>query len=197
VRRLCLALPSLRCSPHPTRGSVRFPPARKWRRATVFAAAFAVTTVICFWTLILGGNPVEAFRVFYERTFEMQVDRRSPFCPRDWGQDHARGIPDLKWLQQLLQVALVVAALAVDVVPRRKSRLQLAALTAALLMGFELVLTHWAALYIAWFFPFLALALIAGSELGGVVPERSHVRLGSRGEQRIEVGLSHSPEPVA
>jgi hypothetical protein len=40
-------------------------------------------------------------------------------------------------------------------------------------MGFELVLTHWAALYIAWFFPFLALAVVAGHELGGVVPERA------------------------
>jgi hypothetical protein len=173
-----------------------YPNARNWRRATVFAAAFAVTTVICFWTLILGGNPVEAFRVFYERTFEMQVDRRSPFSPWDWGQYHAQGIPDLKWLQQLLQVALVGAALAVAVVPRHKSPLQLAALTAALLMGFELVLTHWAALYIAWFFPFLALAVVAGNELGGVVPERSRVRSDAERERRIEVGLAPSPEPV-
>jgi hypothetical protein len=174
-----------------------YPNSRNWRRATVFAGAFAVTTVFCFWTLLLGGNPVEAFRVFYERTFEMQVDRRSPFSPWDWGQYHAQGIPDLKWLQQPLQVALVGAALALAVVPRHKSPLQLAALTAALLMGFELVLTHWAALYIAWFFPFLALALVAGSELGGVVPERSRVRLGSQREQHTEVGLSRSPEPVA
>jgi hypothetical protein len=174
-----------------------YPNARNWRRATVFAAAFAVTTVFCFWTLILGGNPIDAFRVFYERTFEMQVDRRSPFSPWDWGQYHAQGIPDLKWLQQLLQVALVAAALALAVVPRHKSPLQLAALTAALLMGFELVLTHWAALYIAWFFPFLALALVAGSELGGVVPERSRVRHGSQRERRTEVGLLRSPEPVA
>jgi hypothetical protein len=173
-----------------------YPNARSWRRATVFAAAFAVTTVFCFWTLILDGNPVEAFRVFYERTFEMQIDRRSPFSPWDWGQYHAQGIPDLKWLQQLLQVALVGAALALAFVPRRKSPLQLAALTAALLMGFELVLTHWAALYIAWFFPFLVLAVVAGPELGGVVPERSRVRWDSERKRRIEVGLSRPPEPV-
>ena len=153
-----------------------YPDARHWRRTTVFAAAFTVTTVFCFWTLILGGNPVEAFRVFYERTFEIQVDRHSPFSPWDWGQYHARGIPDLRWLQQPLQVALVGAALAFAFLPRRKSPLQLAALTAALLMGFELVLTHWAALYIAWFFPFLLLAVVAGTELGGRVPERSRVR---------------------
>ena len=38
--------------------------------------------------------------------------------------------------------------------------LQLAALTAAVLIGFELVLTHWFYLYIPWFFPFVAFALL-------------------------------------
>ena len=33
----------------------------------------------------------------------------------------------------------------------------LAAFTAALLIGFELVLTHWFYLYLPWFFPFVAL----------------------------------------
>jgi hypothetical protein len=170
-----------------------YPNARKYRSATVFAAAFAVTTVLCFWALILGGDPVGAFRGFYERTFEMQLDRRSPFSPWDWGQYHAQGIPDLKWLQRILQVALVGAALAVAFLPRRKSPLQLAALTGALLMGFELVLTHWAALYIAWFFPFLVLAVVAGTELGGLVPERARARGGFERERRVEVGLAGSP----
>jgi hypothetical protein len=34
-------------------------------------------------------------------------------------------------------------------------------LTGALLIGFELVLTHWFYLYIPWFFPFVAFALLA------------------------------------
>jgi hypothetical protein len=37
---------------------------------------------------------------------------------------------------------------------------QLAALTAALLIGFELVLTHWFYLYLPWFFPFVALVVL-------------------------------------
>ena len=45
--------------------------------------------------------------------------------------------------------------------PRRKSPLQLAALTAVLLAGFELVVTYWLYTYIPWFFPFAALALLA------------------------------------
>ena len=51
-------------------------------------------------------------------------------------------------------------AAAVAFVPRRKSILQLAALTAAVLIGFELVLTHWFYLYIPWFFPFVAFAVL-------------------------------------
>jgi hypothetical protein len=61
----------------------------------------------------------------------------------------------------VLQVVLLVGAVAVAFVPRRKSPLQLAALTAALLIGFELVLTHWFYLYLPWFFPFVAFAVLA------------------------------------
>jgi hypothetical protein len=59
-----------------------------------------------------------------------------------------------------LQVLLVVGAIAVYFVPRRKTVRQLAALTAALLIGFELVLTHWFYLYLPWFFPFVALVVL-------------------------------------
>ena len=64
-------------------------------------------------------------------------------------------------MQQALELLLVGAALAFAWWPRRKSPLQLAALTGALLLGFELVLTHWFYLYLPWFFPFVALALLA------------------------------------
>ena len=61
----------------------------------------------------------------------------------------------------MLQVLLVAGSLAAAVWPRRKSPLQLAALTAALLAGFELVLTYWLYTYIPWFFPFAAIAVFA------------------------------------
>ena len=65
-------------------------------------------------------------------------------------------------MQRVLEAALVIAAVAFALVPRRKSPLQLAALTAVLLIGFEVVLTHWFYLYLPWFFPFAAFALLAG-----------------------------------
>jgi hypothetical protein len=63
----------------------------------------------------------------------------------------------------VLEVLLVIAALVVAFVPRKKTPLQLAALTGALLLGFELVLTHWFYLYVAWFFPFVAFTVLAAN----------------------------------
>ena len=61
---------------------------------------------------------------------------------------------------------LVVGALALWRWPRRRSPLQLAAFTAAVLIGFELVLTHWFYLYLPWFFPFVAIALLSPAPAG-------------------------------
>jgi hypothetical protein len=146
-------------------------PARRPRRSLVFAGAFVVTTALSFWILLAGGDPLHSARLFYERTFEIQADRSSPFSLWDWGDYHAAGLPDLKWLQRVLQACLVVGALAVAIVPRTKSHLQLAAFSAALLMGFELTLTHWTATYVVWFFPFLLLATYAGTALQGCISE--------------------------
>ncbi len=130
------------------------------RAKLAYAAGFALATAAAFSILLLEPSPLHAARVFYERTVSWQLDRESPFSIWDWGQYHA-GLPDLKLVQQILQVLLLVGALAVAFRPRRKSPLQLAALTAVLLLGFELVLTHWFYLYVPWFFPFVAIALLA------------------------------------
>ena len=84
----------------------------------------------------------------------------SPFSLWDWRQYHA-GLPDLHVLQYVFEGLLVVGAVVVAFVPRRKSVLQLAALSAAVLLGFEVVLTHWFYAYIAWFFPFVAFAVLS------------------------------------
>ena len=56
------------------------------------------------------------------------------------------------------------------VVPRRKGPLELAALTAALLLAFELSLTHWFYLYLPWVLPFVLLALFLPRERGRTRP---------------------------
>ncbi|HEX7626119.1 MAG TPA: hypothetical protein VF379_03615 [Gaiellaceae bacterium] len=135
-----------------------YPDARRGRTLTLLG--FALATVVVFFVLFLEPSPWHAARVFYDRTVGFQVGRASPFSIWDWGQYHAKGLPDLHLVQRALQVLLVAGAAALAFVPRRRSPLRLAALSAAVLVGFELVLTHWFYLYLPWFFPFVALALI-------------------------------------
>src|SRR5207248_6631682 len=134
---------------------------RKPRPVLAYVAGFAVATAVAFSILLLEPSPLHAAHVFYDRTLKNQIDRQSPFSLWDWRQYHARDLPDLHLLQRVLEGLLVAAAVAFAFVPRRKSPLQLAALTAVLLLGFELVLPHWIYFYIPWFFPFVAFALLA------------------------------------
>jgi hypothetical protein len=136
-------------------------PGLRLRHALRYAAGFVIASLLAFSILLLEPDSIEAARTFWDRTLGWQLGRESPFSIWDWGQYHARGIPDLGLPHQGVKGLVLVGALLVAFVPRRKSPLQLAALTAALLAAFELVLTHWFYLYIPWFFPFVAIALLA------------------------------------
>ena len=138
-----------------------YPEARRLSGKVAFAGGFAVATAAAFSILLLEPSPAHAARVFWDRTFGWQVGRDSPFSIWGWGQYHAAGIPDLGAFQQIAIALLAAGAIACYFVPRRKTPLQLAALTAAVLLGFELTLTHWFYLYIPWFFPFVAVVLLA------------------------------------
>jgi hypothetical protein len=152
-----------------------------WRRAgrqkAAFAAGFVLAAALSFWILFLEPDPLHAARVFWDRTFGWQLSRPSPFSIWDW--EEYPGFPNLHHVQTALKVALLLGALAVYFVPRTKNVLQLAALSGALMIGFELVLTHWFYLYIPWFFPFVAFAVltpvgwrVAEAETADTGPER-------------------------
>jgi hypothetical protein len=146
-----------------------------------FLAGFAVATLLAFFVLLLEPSPLHAARVFWDRTISWQVDRPSPFSLWGWGQYHARGLPDLHLVQRALQVLLVAGALLLWRWPRRRSALQLAAFTGVLLVGFELVLTHWFYLYLPWFFPFVAVAVLA--------PPREDEPAAAAADERVERDL--------
>ena len=130
------------------------------RAVTRFGAGFVVATGAAFSILLLEPSLVDTARTFIDHTFRYQLDRGSPFSPWDWAQYHARGIPDLAAVQLILQVGVLALAGVVAVIPQRKGPLELAALSAAVLTGFELTLTHWSYLYIPWFLPFVLVALL-------------------------------------
>ena len=69
----------------------------------------------------------------------------------------------------------MIGAFAAAFLPRRKRRCSSRRSRGALLIGFEVVLTHWFYLYIPWFFPFVAFAVLArwtasSAEPDGEVP---------------------------
>ena len=73
-------------------------------------AASSLATLAVFSILLLEPSLIHAVRVFVDRTFDYQFGRDSPFSPWDWGQYHARGIPDLSAFQVVLQIARARAA---------------------------------------------------------------------------------------
>ncbi|HET6945792.1 MAG TPA: hypothetical protein VFI01_10610, partial [Gaiellaceae bacterium] len=152
-----------------------YPNRRPSRR---FLLGFAVATLAAFSVVLLEPSPLHELRVFWDRSISWQVGRDAPWSLWDWRQYHAHGIPDLHIVQRVLQALLLAGAVAAAFVPRHKSPLQLAALTAALLAGFELVLTYWLYTYIPWFFGFAAitvlapLAVVARVPVSDVEPER-------------------------
>jgi hypothetical protein len=145
-----------------------YPDRRPSRR---FVVGFVAATLAAFSVVLLEPSPAHELRVFWDRTIRWQVGRDAPWSLWDWGQYHARRLPDLRPVQRVLQGLLVAGAVAAAFFPRRKSPLQLAALTAALLAGFEIVLTYWLYTYIPWFFGFAAIALLAPAAVRSGVPD--------------------------
>jgi hypothetical protein len=139
-------------------------PRLRRRDAGAYALAFAAATLAVFSVLLLEPNVWSAIETFWDRTVGYQLGRHSPFSLWDWGQYHAEGIPDLAPAKPVLVVLAVVLALVVAVYPREKGPVQLAALTAALLVASQLPLTHWFYLYLPWFFPFVLLWLLLPEE---------------------------------
>jgi hypothetical protein len=136
------------------------------RRLIRFAAAFLAATAAAFTVLLLEPSLWEALRTFWERTLGFQLGRDSPFSLWGWGQYHAEGIPDFGFVQPAVAVLAIVLALLVAVIPRRKGPIELAALTTAVLVAFQLALTHWFYLYLPWVLPFVLLWLLVPEQVG-------------------------------
>jgi hypothetical protein len=125
-----------------------FRPAGQRRRLLLFALGFVlVTGAVLLWPALDPG-----LKMFYERTIGSQAGRDSPFSI--WGQ-----APSLEPIRIGLLALTGVLALAFAFWPRRKSLVQLAAVSAALMILLQLTLHHWFYLYIVWFYPLLLLAL--------------------------------------
>jgi hypothetical protein len=162
-------------------------PTYELRRVLRFATAFLVATLLAFWLLLLEPSLWDAVRTFWHRTIGFQSGRDSPFSIWGWGQYLARGIPDLGFLQPVVAVLAVALAAVLAFVPRRKGPVELAALTAAVLVAFQLTLTHWFYLYLPWVAPFVLLWLLLPDDDA----QDTDTRTGSM-DEALPVAESHS-----
>jgi uncharacterized membrane protein len=118
------------------------------RRRMRFAVGMGIVLALSFLFILAYGDP----RTFFDRTLGFQASRGSPFSI--WG---LRG-----WTtaQTIVQIAGVILAVAVAFLPRRRDLIGLAALSAAVMIGLQLGITHWFYLYIVWFYGPLMVALL-------------------------------------
>ncbi len=128
------------------RGTGARPPKRQ---LGTYALACAVTALVVMAPVLLGNE----LHTFWRDTFSSQFNRTSPFSVWGlWGGLSAE--------QHVVQALTVVLAVMVAFVPRERTVFEVAALGAAILIAFQLGLTHWFYLYIPWFFPLLSVALV-------------------------------------
>jgi hypothetical protein len=118
-----------------------------------FVLGGAGVVLLTFWVVLLDGHPFKAFEVFYERTLDFQGDRVSPWTIYTQ-------VPQTSFLQKPVMAGVIFLGLLVAFVPRRKSLRRLAALSAALVISFQLTVNYWFYAYIVWFEPFVFVALL-------------------------------------
>jgi hypothetical protein len=123
---------------------------RRPRNVVAYAIASAAVLAAVFLPFVPDGG----LREIYDRTVGFQLARESPFSV--WGQEDA-----LAPLHTALKVGVGLLALVVLFLPRRRTPVQVAALAAAIVIGVQLVVTHWFYLYVVWFLPLVLVALFA------------------------------------
>jgi hypothetical protein len=136
---------------------------RGWRPLAGFAAAFAAVLALP----VLLYLPDGGVREFWDATLGFQLSRFSVFSM--WGLH-----PGLTWLQDVIKVGAIAFAALVAFFPRgHRSPMQVAALGAAVLIAIQLPAIHWFYFYVAWFMPFVLVALFAAHATGEAEPDLS------------------------
>ncbi len=148
-----------------------YPDTRDRRSRRRFVVGALVAAAAAFSILLLDPNPLHGGG----RRSSTTPSATSSAAPRrsrsgTGGSTTRRAFPTCTGSRTPSRLALVLGALALYRWPRRRSPLQIAAFTGALLVGFEMVLTHWFYLYLPWFFPFVAFAVLAPRTAEAAVP---------------------------
>ena len=109
--------------------------------------------LVAFSVLLFPGQPIAAARLFYESTLGFQGERVSPWTIYTQ-------VPSLAFLQRPLTAFAIFLAVLVAFVPRRRTVRRLAALSAAIVIAFQLTVNYWFYAYVTWFEPFVFVSLL-------------------------------------
>jgi len=132
-----------------THGLRELSPARRPRALALFLAGFLGTAAL----VSVPALSHDSLHTIYERTIVYTANRKSPFSV--WGLYGGHG-----GLRLTVEIATVVLALTLAVVPRRDDLVGLAAACTAVIIAIQLTINHWFYLYIPWFFPIAMVALL-------------------------------------
>ncbi len=120
------------------------------RSVAAYILAFALTVFVVMLPVLFGHN----LSAFWHDSIEYQSNRMTPFSVYGlWG--------GLGFAQHLLQGCAVGLAVLVAFVPARRGVVEIAALSAAVLIALQLTDTYWLYPYIVWFFPSVLVAVLA------------------------------------
>jgi hypothetical protein len=124
------------------------------RRPVVdFVLGGAGVVLLTFWVVLLDGHPLRAIELFYNKTLAFQGDRVSPWTIYTQ-------VPETSALQRPMTAVAIFLAVLVAFVPRKKTLRRLAALSAALVVAFQLTVNYWFYTYVIWFEPFVFVSLL-------------------------------------
>jgi hypothetical protein len=134
------------------------PPSR--RAIARYVVAYALTTLVVMLPVLLDHN----LHAFWHDSIAYQAGRTSPFSIWGlWG--------GLEVVQHLVQGATVAFALGLMVIPQKRGLIEVAALSAAILIALQLSASYWLYSYIVWFYAPLLVALFGSfpSQFGRAV----------------------------
>jgi hypothetical protein len=122
---------------------------------------------VAAFTIVVGGSialflPPGGLKEFYNETIGFQLTRSDVFSP--WALH-----PGLAPIKTLIEAGAVLLIAVVAFVPRERSLRQVAALAAAITIAVQLPALHWFYYYIAWFLPFVLVALLTPGEIPEVL----------------------------
>jgi hypothetical protein len=113
-------------------------------------AAFGIVAFVVMLPVVLQGN----LHAFWQNSVEYQSNRVTPFSVWGlWGGLDAE--------QRFLQGMVAAGAVALAFMPARRGIVEVAALSAALVIALQMTATYWLYPYIVWFFPLVIVALFA------------------------------------